>query len=116
MSRLESLRSMQPFAIVDIKGFQEKVEKGMKLRVPTIAGEPGATVTFEKVLLLVKGDDDIHIGKPTVSGTSVEATILSHGRGEKIRVFKMRRRKRYRRLKGHRQRYTEIEVTGITAP
>ncbi len=107
---------MQPFAIVDIAGFQEKAEKGMKFRVPRLAGEAGAPVTFEKVFLFVKGDDDVQIGKPTLAGTVVEAKILGHGKADKIRVFKMRRRKRFRRLKGHRQQYTEIEVTGITAP
>lgn len=107
---------MQPFAIVDIAGFQEKAEKGMKLHVPRIAGEAGASVRFEKVFLLVKDDEDIRVGKPVLAGTAVEAKILSHGKDDKIRVFKMRRRKRYRRLKGHRQQYTEIEVTGITAP
>lgn len=104
------------FAIVEIAGFQEKAEKGMKLHIPRLAGEVGAPVTFEKVFLLVKGDDDVRVGKPTLAGTAVEAKILSHGKDDKIRVFKMRRRKRYRRLKGHRQQYTEIEVTGITAP
>lgn len=105
---------MQPFAIVDIAGFQEKVEKGMKLHVPHLSGETGTSVKFEKVFLLVKSDDDIQIGKPTIAGAHVEAKILAHGKDEKIRVFKMRRRKRYRRVKGHRQQYTEIEVTGIT--
>lgn len=101
------------FAIVDIAGFQEKVEEGMKLKVPTLAGEPGAAVKFEKVLLLAKSKDDISVGKPYVPGASVEAKVLAHGKGDKIRVFKMRRRKRYRRTRGHRQGYTEIEVVGI---
>lgn len=107
---------MQPFAIVDIAGFQEKVEKGMKLHVPHLAGDTGTPVTFDKVFLLVKSDDDIQLGRPTVSGASVAATILGHGKDDKIRIVKMRRRKRYRRAKGHRQQYTEIEVTGITEP
>lgn len=102
------------FAIVDIAGFQEKVEKGMTLRVPLLAGEAGAAVTFDRVLLLVKDGGEIVIGTPHVSGASVEATIVKHGKGEKIRVFKMRRRKRYRRTHGHRQDFTEIEVKKIT--
>ena len=106
---------MEPFAIVDIAGFQEKVEKGMKLHVPHLLGEPGSDITFEKVLLTVDGDT-IHLGKPTIAGASVAAKILSHGKDKKIRVAKMHRRKRYRRVKGHRQQYTEIEVTGITVP
>lgn len=113
MSRLESPGAMEPFAIVDIAGFQEKVKKGMKLRVPHLPGDAGASVPFAKVFLLVKGDEDIQIGKPTIAGVVVEAKILAHGKGDKIRVAKMRRRKRYRRVKGHRQQYTEIEVTDI---
>ena len=104
------------FAIVDIAGFQEKVIEGMKLRVPTLVGEPGAAVKFEKILLLAKSKDDVSVGKPYVPGANVDAKILAHGKGEKIRVFKMRRRKRYRRTHGHRQGYTEIEVVGIRAP
>lgn len=103
------------FAIVDIAGFQEKVSEGLKLRVPTLSEEEGKTVTFDKVLLLAKSDSDVKIGTPTVSGASVEVKILSHGRGEKIRVFKMKRRKRYRRTQGHRQDFTQIEVTKIKA-
>ncbi len=103
------------FALVDIAGFQEKVEEGMKLRVPLLPAAGGAKVTFDKVLLLAKSADDVTVGKPYVSGAAVEVEVLSHGKGEKIRVYKMRRRKRYRRLKGHRQDYTEIEVTKIKA-
>ncbi len=103
------------FAIVDIAGFQEKVQEGMKLRVPTLSGKEGATVTFDKVLLLAKSDSDVKVGTPTVSGAAVEAKILSHGKDKKIRVFKMKRRKRYRRTQGHRQGFTEVEVTKIKA-
>lgn len=103
------------FAIVDIAGFQEKVEEGMKLRVPSLADKEGATVTFDNVLLVAKSDSDVSIGTPAVSGASVEAKILNHGKGDKVRVFKMKRRKRYRRDHGHRQGYTEIEVTKIKA-
>jgi large subunit ribosomal protein L21 len=101
------------FAVVKIAGFQEKVSQGMKLKVPSLHAEPGKTVTFPEVLLVSKGEGEVTLGKPTVAGASVEAKVLAHGRAEKIRVFKMRRRKRYRRTKGHRQGYTEIEVTKI---
>lgn len=101
------------FAVVDIAGFQEKVEEGMKLRVPTLSEKEGATVTFENVLLLVKSDTDVAVGMPLVDGASVEAKVLGHGKSDKIRVFKMKRRKRYRRDGGHRQGFTEIEVTKI---
>lgn len=101
------------FAIVDIAGTQEKVEKGMKLKVPLYDAETDSKLTFDKVLLLADGDN-IQIGAPLLAGITVEAKILSHGRGDKIRVVKAHRRKRYRRVKGHRQHFTEIEVTGIT--
>ena len=103
------------FAVVKIAGFQEKVEEGMKLKVPLLDAEPGGTVTFNDVLLAAKGESEISVGTPVLSGASVEARVLAHGKGDKIRVYKMRRRKRYRRLHGHRQGFTEIEVTKITA-
>jgi large subunit ribosomal protein L21 len=101
------------FAIADVAGFQEKLEEGLKLFVPTLKAEEGKTVTFDKVYLIAKSDTDVKVGTPTVAGASVEAKVLSHGRGDKIRVFKMKRRKRYRRTYGHRQGYTEIEVIKI---
>ncbi len=101
------------FAIVDIAGFQEKVEKGTKLRVPSIEGEEGDTVTFKDVLLIADGET-VSVGTPFVAGASVAAKLVAHGRADKIIVYKMRRRKRYRRTQGHRQGFSEIEVTGIT--
>lgn len=103
------------FAIVDIAGFQEKVSEGEKLRVPLLNEEDGASVTFENVFLIAKSDDDVTIGTPYVSGASVEAKVIRTGQGEKIRVLKMRRRKRYRRVHGHRQDFTDIEITKIKA-
>jgi large subunit ribosomal protein L21 len=101
------------FAVVDIAGFQEKVSEGDSLRVPTLDAKEGATVTFDKVYLIAKSDDDIALGAPYVSGAAVTATVLGHGRDEKIRVFKMKRRKRYRKVQGHRQGYTEIQIGKI---
>ncbi len=100
------------YAIVDIAGFQEKVEQGTKLKVPLQNAEKGSPLTFASVLLLADGDA-ITVGKPYIEGASIEATILSVGKGKKIRIQKASRRKRYRRVKGHRQDYTEIEVTKI---
>lgn len=102
------------FAIVDIAGFQEKVEKGMKLQVPLHDAEVGKTVQVANVLLISDGDT-VTVGSPLISGASIELKILSHGKGEKIRIQKFKRRKRYRRVKGHRQNYTEVEVMGINA-
>ena len=102
------------FAIVDIAGFQEKVEKGMKLKVPLHAADVGKSLTFGNVLLVSDGAD-VKIGTPLLGGASIEAKVLKHGQGDKIRIQKFKRRKRYRRVKGHRQDYTEVEVVKITA-
>ena len=103
------------FAIVDIAGFQEKVAEGDKLSVPTLNSEEGKNMTFEKVLLVAKSDSDVQVGTPYVDGSSVEVKVLGHGKGDKIRIQKMNRRKRYRRVQGHRQGYTEVEVVKIVA-
>lgn len=100
------------FAIVDIAGFQEKVTPGMKLRVPKLPHKPGETVTFAQVLLHAEGDA-VRVGTPYVAGAAVQAKVVAEGKGEKIRVFKMKRRKRYRRTRGHRDEYTEIAVTKV---
>ncbi|OGJ63133.1 50S ribosomal protein L21 [Candidatus Peribacteria bacterium RIFCSPLOWO2_01_FULL_51_18] len=102
------------FAIVDIAGFQEKAEKGVKMRVPTLSAKVGENVVFDKVLLLSKEEGDVTIGKPFVSGAKVTAIVKAHGRGEKIVVRKFKRRKRYNKiLRGHRQNFTEIEVVSV---
>lgn len=103
------------FAVVNIAGCQVRVEKGRTLRVPKLALETGAQERFPKVLL-VSDAGNTSTGKPFVEGAAVEATVLGHGRGEKVIVFKMKRRKKYRRRNGHRQEFTEIRVDEITAP
>ncbi len=100
------------FAIVDIAGSQTKVSQGMKLKVPKLNVKAGEAVTFDHVLLRGSGTEFV-VGTPYIAGASVQAKVLSEGKGEKIRVFKMKRRKRYRRTQGHRQWFTEIEVTGV---
>ncbi len=101
------------YAIVDIAGFQERAEKGMKLRVPRLDAKEGETVTFEKVMLTVDGDT-VSIGAPYISGSTVKAKILTHGLGDKIVVRKFKRRKRFHKTyRGHRQEYTDIEVVGV---
>lgn len=100
------------FAIVDIAGFQEKVTKGQKLRVPTLHAGVGESVTFDSVLLLADGEK-VAIGQPMVKSARVEVKVLTHGKGEKIRIVKFKKRKRYRRIRGHRQGYTEIEIVKV---
>jgi large subunit ribosomal protein L21 len=109
-------------AIIETGGKQFTVAPDKTIRVPTIAGEPGDEVTFDRVLY-VAGDDVggdgaeaavVHVGSPVVEGGRVTAEIVRHGRGKKIVVFKYKRRKRYSRKRGHRQNFTELRVTGVT--
>jgi large subunit ribosomal protein L21 len=101
------------FAVVDIAGFQEKVTEGAKLRVPLLDLEPGKVLSLDKVLLIAKDDSSITLGTPYVDGAAVEIKAIVSGQGEKIRVYKMRRRKRFRKTHGHRQDFTDVEVTKI---
>lgn len=100
------------FVIVEIAGQQFKVEKGAKLYVHRLESEEGSTVDFEKVLL-VSNDDDVKVGTPVVAGAKVTATVLAHVKGEKVIVFKKKRRKGYKKKNGHRQQFTQIQVEDI---
>ncbi|MBN2028969.1 50S ribosomal protein L21 [bacterium] len=102
------------YAVVKIGGMQWKVTHSQILRVPKIDQEPGSSVEFDQVMLVVN-KDDVQIGQPILSGVNIKATILSHGKAKKIKVFKKKRRKRYNVLKGHRQEYTELRVDRIGA-
>ena len=100
------------YAIVHISGVQTKVTPDEVLDVPRLAGEPGASLKFDHVLLVGDGAT-ISVGQPTVKGASVSAEIVEHRRGEKIRIFKFKRRREYRRRRGHRDELTRIRVTAI---
>ena len=100
------------YAVVRTGGKQIRVEPGARVRVERVPGEVGASIELDQVLL-VGGDDAVKIGTPVVEGARVSGTITAQGRHPKIRVFKMKRRKGYRRLQGHRQAYTEILVDSI---
>lgn len=100
------------YAIFSAAGQQTRAAKGDVIRVPRLDGEPGDTVTFDDVLLTNSGKK-VRAGAPKVSGASVTAEIVRHGRGQKIVVFKFKRRKNYRRKTGHRQDFTEIKVTDV---
>jgi len=95
------------FAIVRTGGKQFRVEKGAKVRVPSIEGEVGASVELDVLATAEK------VGAPLVDGAKVMATVVDHGRGEKIIVFKKKRRKQYKRTKGHRQGYTTLKIESI---
>jgi large subunit ribosomal protein L21 len=101
------------YAVVRSGGKQYRVSPGGSVRVERLSGEIGASITLDEVLM-VGGEGDVKIGTPTVDGASVTGTIVAQGRGPKIRVFKMKRRKGYRRTQGHRQDYTEIRIDGIS--
>jgi large subunit ribosomal protein L21 len=100
------------YAVIRTGGKQYRVSAGQSVRVEKLDAETGAEVVLSDVLLIGQGDD-ITIGAPLVSGAAVKATVVSHGKGEKIRIFKMRRRKHYRKTQGHRQAYTEIRIDSI---
>jgi large subunit ribosomal protein L21 len=99
------------FAVIQTGGKQYRVAEGDRLRVEKLQGDVGASVTFDKVLLV--GGDQVKVGTPLVSGAKVSAEIVAQGRDKKIIVFKFRRRKNYRRKAGHRQPYTELKITGV---
>lgn len=99
------------YAVIKTGGKQYRVAQGDTLRVEKLVGNVGDTVTLSEVLLL--GGESLKIGQPTVAGAKVEAKITAQGRGEKIIVFKFRRRKNYRRKTGHRQPVTTLQITGI---
>ena len=101
------------YAVIKTGGKQYRVEAGEKLKVEQLSADIGAEIVLGEVLLLANGDD-VTMGTPLVSGAAVTAKVVSHGRGDKVRIFKMRRRKHYRKNQGHRQNYTEIEIVGIT--
>ena len=101
------------YAVVRSGGKQYRVSPGGSVRVEKLAGEVGSKITLDEVLM-IGGEGDVKIGTPTVDGASVSGTITAQGRGDKIRVFKMKRRKGYRRTQGHRQDYTEIAIDGIS--
>jgi large subunit ribosomal protein L21 len=102
------------YAVIRTGGKQYKVAAGGKLKVESLPAEVGSAIEINDVLMVADGDD-IKIGAPVLAGASVKATVLSHGRGEKVMIFKMRRRKHYRKTQGHRQNYTEIRIDGISA-
>ena len=101
------------YAVIRTGGKQYRVSEGETLRVEKLPGDVGANITFGEVLLL--GGDSVKVGKPLVSGASVTGQIIAQDRAKKIIVFKMRRRKNYRRKNGHRQPYTDVVITGISA-
>lgn len=102
------------YAVIETGGKQYRVAEGQSIKVEKLDAEAGASIDLDKVLMVANGDD-IKVGAPYVSGGKVTATVKSHGRGKKIRIIKFRRRKHHQKATGHRQYYTELEITGISA-
>ena len=102
------------YAIIKTGGKQYRVAAGDKIKVETIEAEVGAQVTLTEVLAVSNGTE-ITVGAPVVEGASVTATVVSHGRHDKVRIFKMRRRKHSIKSAGHRQNYTELKIETIAA-
>lgn len=102
------------YAVIKTGGKQYRVAAGEKLKVEQIPADVGSEITLDQVLMVGEGES-VKIGTPLVSGASVKATVLSHGRHDKIRIFKMRRRKHYQKRQGHRQNYTEVRIEAISA-
>jgi large subunit ribosomal protein L21 len=100
------------YAIIKSGGKQYRVKAGEQLRVEALSADVGASISLEEVLMVGTGDD-VKVGAPFVSGAQVKATVVSHGRGDKVRIFKMRRRKHYQKSQGHRQSYTELRIDDI---
>lgn len=100
------------YAVFTTGGKQYRASEGDVVRVEKLDVEKGATVELDQVLMVGEGDD-VRIGTPTVEGGKVTAEVVDHGRGEKIRIIKFRRRKHHMKQMGHRQYYTELKITGI---
>jgi large subunit ribosomal protein L21 len=102
------------YAVIKTGGKQYRVSAGQKLKVEQIPADVGAEVTLDQVLMVGEGES-VKVGAPLVAGASVKCTVVSHGRHDKVKIFKMRRRKHYQKHQGHRQNYTELRIDSIAA-
>ena len=108
----EILKQIEMYAIVEIAGQQMKVEQGRKIYVHRLENAEGETVVFDKVLL-VDNDGAVKVGTPVVEGASIKVTVLEHVKGDKVLVFKKKRRKGYQKMNGHRQYMTKIQIEEV---
>ena len=100
------------YAVIQTGGKQYRVKSGEQLKIELLAAEVGSAVSFDNVLMLGEGDG-VRVGAPFLAGAKVKATVVAQGRGEKVRIFKMRRRKHYAKTQGHRQSFTEVRIDEI---
>ena len=103
------------YAVIETGGFQFTIKEGEKLKIPKVEAKPKEKISFDKILLISKDNDPI-IGTPFIKGAKIEAEVLNHGKDKKIVVFKFKRRVKYRRKKGHRQDFTEVQIKKINLP
>jgi large subunit ribosomal protein L21 len=102
------------YAVIKSGGKQYRVESGKQVRVEALPAAVGAAIAFDEVLLVGAGDS-VKVGAPLIAGAKVKGTVLAHGRGEKVKIFKMRRRKHSQKSQGHRQSYTDVRIDDITS-
>ena len=102
------------YAVIVSGGKQHRVKEGETLKLEKLEVETGGSVEFDRVLLVANGDD-VKVGAPVVEGAKVTAEVVSHGRHDKVKIFKMRRRKHYQKRQGHRQNFTQIQIQAINA-
>lgn len=100
------------YAVIKTGGKQYKVAAGEKIKVELLDAEVGAEVTIDQVLAVGNGGE-LKVGAPLVAGATVKATVVAHGKHDKVRIFKLRRRKHYKKSQGHRQNYTELEISAV---
>ena len=100
------------YAVIKTGGKQYRVAPGEKIKIEQIPADVGSQIVLDQVLMVAEGDT-VKVGNPLVDGARVSATVVAHGRGQKLRIFKLRRRKHYQKTQGHRQNYTEIRVDAI---
>ena len=100
------------YAVIKTGGKQYRVAPGENIKIESLEADVGATIVLDQVLMVADGEA-VKVGTPILAGAKVSATVVSHGRGPKVRIFKMRRRKHYMKTQGHRQNYTEIRVDAI---
>jgi len=102
------------FAVIVSGGKQYRVQEGQTLKLEKLAADAGSSIEFDRVLLVGNGDD-VKVGAPVVEGAKVAAEVVGHGRGDKVTIIKFRRRKHHMKRQGHRQWFTEVKITGISA-
>jgi large subunit ribosomal protein L21 len=113
-SRVGFKLEIKMYAVIVSGGKQYRVQEGHTLKLEKLAVEAGSNVEFDRVLLVADGDD-VKIGAPVVEGAKVTAEVVSHGRAKKVHIMKFKRRKHHMKQMGHRQHFTEVKITGISA-